>query len=50
MPPNQALLHRRTDIQHFYGWLCHGPLKLTAFTFKHLEAKAIDDTAYDVGT
>jgi len=30
--------------------LCHGPLKLTAFPFEHVEAKATGDAAYDVGT
>jgi uncharacterized protein (TIGR02246 family) len=50
MPPNQSLLQGRTAIKQFYGGLCHGPVKLTAFTFTHLEARIVSDTAYDVGT
>ncbi|HXU18326.1 MAG TPA: DUF4440 domain-containing protein [Terriglobales bacterium] len=50
MPPNQALLQGKTDIEHFYSGLCHGPAKLTAFTFNHIEAKVAGDVAYDVGT
>jgi uncharacterized protein (TIGR02246 family) len=50
MPPNQALLHGKTAIEHFYARICHGPVKLTAFTFNHIEAKVAGDVAYDVGT
>jgi ketosteroid isomerase-like protein len=50
MPPNQSLLQGRTAIEQFYGGLCHGPVKLTAFTFTHLESRIVSDTAYDVGT
>jgi ketosteroid isomerase-like protein len=50
MPPNQSLLQGRAAIGQFYGDLCHGPVKLTAFTFTHMESRIVSDTAYDVGT
>jgi uncharacterized protein (TIGR02246 family) len=50
MPPNQPMLHGRVAIEHFYERLCHGPAKLTAFTFEHLESRTADDAAFDVGT
>jgi ketosteroid isomerase-like protein len=50
MPPNQPLLQGRAAIGQFYGGLCHGPVKLTAFTFSHLESSSAGETAYDVGT
>jgi ketosteroid isomerase-like protein len=49
MPPNQALLHGKRDTERFYAGLCHGPAKLRAFTFNHIEAKVAGDVAYDVG-
>jgi len=50
MPPNQSLLHGKKDIEGFYASLCHGPAKVTAFTFNHIEARVAGDAAYDVGT
>lgn len=50
MPPNQSLLQGRASIEQFYGKMCRGPVKVTAFTFTHLEARIVSDTAYDVGT
>jgi ketosteroid isomerase-like protein len=50
MPPNQSLLQGKAAIERFYGGLCHGPVKLTAFTFAHLEARAAGDVAFDIGT
>ena len=50
MPPNQVSLHGKRDIEGFYASLCHGPAKLTAFTFQHIEARVAGDVAYDVGT
>jgi uncharacterized protein (TIGR02246 family) len=50
MPPNQPLLQGRQAIGAFYERMCHGPVKITAFTFDHLESTIAGDTAYDVGT
>jgi ketosteroid isomerase-like protein len=50
MPPNQAMVQGKRDIERFYARLCHGPAKLTAFTFNHIEAKVAGEVAYDVGT
>ena len=50
MPPNQALLQGNRAIEGFYARLCHGPAKLTAFRFNHIEAKMAGEVAYDVGT
>ena len=50
MPPNQASLHGKRAIKHFYAGLCHGSAKLTAFRFNHIEAKVAGEVAYDVGT
>jgi ketosteroid isomerase-like protein len=50
MPPNQPLVQGRPAIGQFYGGLCHGPVKVTAFTFTHLESTSSGETAYDVGT
>ena len=50
MPPGQTLLQGRTSIEQFYREFCHGPAKITAFTFDHLDSTVAGDTAFDVGT
>lgn len=50
MPPNQPLLQGRQAIGAFYDRMCHGPAKITTFSFNHLESAIAGDTAYDVGT
>jgi uncharacterized protein (TIGR02246 family) len=50
MPPNQPSLGGRLAIQHFYEGWCQSPMKPTAFTFDHIEATVLGDSAYDVGT
>jgi ketosteroid isomerase-like protein len=50
MPPNQPLFKGRAAIGQFYAGLCHGPAKVTAFTFTHLDSTSIGETAYDIGT
>ena len=50
MPPNQPALRGRLAIQHFYEGWCHSPMKPTEFTFDHIEATVLGDSAYDVGT
>jgi uncharacterized protein (TIGR02246 family) len=50
MPANRPLLQGRTAIEQYYRELFQGPVKITAFTFTHLESAVSGDTAYDVGT
>jgi uncharacterized protein (TIGR02246 family) len=50
MPPNQPALSGKLAIQRFYEGWCHSPMKPTAFTFDHIEATVLGDSAYDVGT
>jgi ketosteroid isomerase-like protein len=50
MPADQPLLRGRAAIEKYYRDWFKGPVKITAFTFNHLESPVVGDTAYDVGT
>ena len=50
MPPDRPLLRGRAAIENYYRECFKSPVKITTFTFTHLESPAVGDTAYDVGT
>lgn len=50
MAPNRTWAEGRSAIQTMHEQLCAGPMKLTGFSFTHLETSVVGDTAYDVGT
>ncbi len=50
MPADRPLLRGRTAIEKYYQECFGGQVKITAFTFTHLDSPALGDTAYDVGT
>ena len=50
MAPNRTWAEGRGAIQTLHQELCSGPVKMTGFTFIHLESTIAGDTAYDVGT
>jgi uncharacterized protein (TIGR02246 family) len=50
MPACAPQLQGRTAIEGYYRELFGGPVKITAFTFDHTEARVHGDVAYDVGT
>ena len=50
MAPNRTWAEGRGAIQALHQELCAGPVKLTGFSFTHLESSVVGDTAYDVGT
>jgi ketosteroid isomerase-like protein len=50
MAPNRTWVEGRGAIQALHQELCAGPVKLTGFSFTHLESSVAGDTAYDVGT
>ena len=50
MMPGRQWAQGRTAIQALHQELCSGPVKVTGFSFTHLESSIVGDTAYDVGT
>jgi ketosteroid isomerase-like protein len=50
MAPNRTWAEGRGAIEALHQELCAGPVKLTGFSFTHLESSVVGDTAYDVGT
>jgi uncharacterized protein (TIGR02246 family) len=50
MMPGRTWVEGRGAIQGLHQELCGGPVKITGFTFTHLDASVVGDTAYDVGT
>jgi uncharacterized protein (TIGR02246 family) len=50
MPPNEPSLKGRAAIEQYYTKLFSGPAKVGQLTLTHLEARAIGDAGYDVGT
>lgn len=50
MAPNRTWAEGRGAIQRLHQELCAAPVKLTGFSFTHLESSVVGDTAYDVGT
>jgi ketosteroid isomerase-like protein len=50
MAPNRTWAEGHGAIQALHQELCAGPVKLTGFSFTHLESSVVGDTAYDVGT
>jgi ketosteroid isomerase-like protein len=50
MMPNRTWAEGRGTIQAMHQELCSGPVKVTGFSFTHLESSVAGDTAYDVGT
>ena len=50
MPPNEPSVKGRAAIEQYYTKLFSGPTKVGQFTLTHLEARAVGDTGYDVGT
>jgi ketosteroid isomerase-like protein len=50
MAPNRAWAEGRGAIQALHQEFCSGPVKMTGFSFTHLESTIAGDTAYDVGT
>jgi ketosteroid isomerase-like protein len=49
MLPNQPFLRGKLSIRHFYEDWCHSPMRPTAFTFDHLDATVLGDSAYAWG-
>ncbi len=50
MPPCRPLLKGRAAIEQYYRGLFEGPVKITEFTFSHLETVAAGDVGYTTGT
>jgi uncharacterized protein (TIGR02246 family) len=50
LPPNLPPVKGRTTIEARYHAFFNGPIKMTAFTLSHIEARIDGNTAYDVGT
>jgi len=50
MMPGREWVQGRNAIQKLHQELCGGPVKITGFSFTHLESSIVGDTAYDVGT
>jgi uncharacterized protein (TIGR02246 family) len=50
MPPFQPPITGRTAIEQFYQGMFKGPIRVTGFTFTHVETTTHGDVAYDVGT
>lgn len=50
MSADCPLLRGRTAIDQYYRQWFQSPVKVTAFTFTHLESPVLGDTAFDVGT
>jgi ketosteroid isomerase-like protein len=50
MPPGRPPLRGRAAIEHHYRELFQGPVKITAFTFSHLEATSAGAIGYTAGT
>jgi uncharacterized protein (TIGR02246 family) len=50
MPAFQGPVVGRTAIGQFYRGMFNSPVKITGFTFSHIEATANGDVGYDVGT
>jgi hypothetical protein len=50
MPPCRPPLKARAAIEQYYSELFQGPVKVTAFTFSHMEAASAGDLGYTAGT
>lgn len=50
MPSCRPLLKGRAAIEQYYRELFEGPVKITEFTFSHLETAAAGDIGYTAGT
>lgn len=50
MPPCRPPLKGRAAIEQYYREFFQGPVKITAFTFSHLEATSAGDVGYTAGT
>jgi ketosteroid isomerase-like protein/heme exporter protein D len=50
MPPSRPPLKGHAAIEQYYRELFQGPVKITAFTFSHLEATSVGDLGYTFGT
>jgi len=50
MPPCQKMVQGRSAIEQFYRRMFSGPVKVTGFTFNHMESSVVGDVAFDVGT
>ena len=50
MPPSQPLLKSRPAIEQYYRGLFAGPVRITEFTFSHIETVSSGDVGYTAGT
>lgn len=50
MPDCRPMLKGRAAIEEYYRGFFAGPVKITAFTFSHLETAATSDIGYTTGT
>ena len=50
MPPCQRMVQGRGAIEQFYRGMFGGPVKVTRFTFNHLESSVEGEVAFDIGT
>jgi len=50
MPPCQKMVQGRGAIEQFYRGKLSGPVKVTGFTFNHMESSVAGNVAFDVGT
>jgi len=50
MPPCRPLIQGRAAIEQYYRGFFAGPVKITEFTFSHMETAATGDSGYTAGT